>query len=149
MKKTHGKTGTYVHRIWLGLFDRCERPTATGYQWYGGRGIRVADCWRSFEVFLADMGEPPTRQHTLDRIDSAGHYEPGNCRWATRKEQMRNQTRNRWVTFGTETMCVKDWADRYGLSHHCLLRRLYKYGWPVDRALLTPSERDRGSSHAA
>lgn len=144
----HGHTKTYVWRIWASMLSRCDNERATGFKWYGGKGVRVADRWRSFEAFLADMGHPPDEGHTLDRIDNAGHYEPGNCRWATRKEQMRNQTRNRMVTFEGRTQCVMDWAIERGLSHHCLLRRLYKYGWPVEKAILTPSERARGS-HAS
>lgn len=134
-------SSTRVWRIWAGMIGRCSCPSTTGYRWYGGKGIKFAPEWREFSRFLADMGEPPSAEHTLDRIDNAGDYGPGNCRWATRKEQMRNQTRNRWVTFEGRTQCVADWAIEYGLSHHCLLRRLYKYGWSVERALLTPSER--------
>ena len=103
----------------------------------------MAPEWREFSRFLSDMGEPPSDEHTLDRIDTNGNYGPGNCRWVTRAEQMRNQRRNRWVTYQGRTQCVADWAAEFGLSHHCLLRRLYKYGWSVERALTTPSERAR------
>ena len=74
------------------MIHRCTEPTDIGWRYYGGRGITVCARWRSFENFLADMGERP-EDRTLDRIDPDGNYEPGNCRWATASEQRRNQRR--------------------------------------------------------
>lgn len=82
------------YRAWDAMKSRCYNPKARGYAGYGGRGIAVCDRWRySFENFLADMGERPSPEHSLDRIDNDGNYEPGNVRWATRSEQQRNRTR--------------------------------------------------------
>lgn len=75
--------------------DRCERTTTKSYANYGGRGITVCARWQdSFEAFLADMGEKPAGM-SIDRIDVNGNYEPGNCRWATRKQQNRNTRFNK------------------------------------------------------
>lgn len=82
------RSGTY--RSWDGMKQRCLNPKATGYKRYGGAGVTVCERWLTFENFLADMGERPEGT-TLDRIDSAGDYEPGNCRWADRSTQNRNR----------------------------------------------------------
>ena len=72
---------------------RCENPKAGGYKFYGGRGITVCPRWRSFELFVLDMGDKPTKAHVLDRIDPNDHYHPFNCRWITRSEN--NLARNK------------------------------------------------------
>lgn len=86
----NGKSATY--RSWLNMIQRCTNPLHNRWHRYGGRGITVCDRWRdSFPAFLADMGERPEGK-TLDRINNDGSYEPGNCRWATPKEQRANQS---------------------------------------------------------
>lgn len=85
---------SFEYVSWCSMKDRCHNKNSKDYWYYGGRGIRVCERWKtSFENFLLDMGRKPTKFHTLDRKNNDKGYEPGNCRWATYSEQRCNQRR--------------------------------------------------------
>lgn len=93
-KHGHAKRGqeSTEHIIWSLMIQRCTNPNSTNYKYWGGRGITVCERWlNSFENFLEDMGNRPSKNHSLDRIDNDGNYGPNNCKWSTRNEQRLNQ----------------------------------------------------------
>lgn len=142
-KTKHGHTSyrgphSLTYSTWAGMIARVTNPSHTVAKHYHARGITVCERWRDFANFLADMGERPTKTHSIDRIDNERGYEPGNCRWATRGEQARNTRRTIHLEHNGRTMCVKDWANLLGISPTTLRIRLRR-GWPLERALTTPA----------
>lgn len=133
---THRKCGTRIYRIWNGMMNRCHHSP---HKDYAGKGISVCERWHTFENFYADMGDPPPRM-SIDRIDTLGDYEPGNCRWATPKMQARNRSNNREITHQGETLCLSAWAERLGLNRNILTKRLNR-GWTFERAISTPPQK--------
>ena len=116
----HGKSRTSEHKIWLGMKKRALQNPA-----YVNRGITVCDRWKdSFANFLADMGPRPSRNHTVERINNDGNYEPSNCRWATYKEQARNTRRTRFYVIDGKRMCMAEIAEIYGVNYNALKWRL-------------------------
>lgn len=128
---------TKMYYRWQDMLYRCNKERHKDYRNYGGRGIKVCERWHNFSAFLQDMGEPPTPNHSLDRIDNNGPYSPENCRWATRHEQMHNMRNNRLITCDGTTKHLVDWARDNGINETTIIHRLQK-GWPVALALFAP-----------
>jgi hypothetical protein len=134
----HGRSETKEFRAWAKMLARCYNTNDWHYPNWGGRGIRVCKRWKdSFTFFLEDMGEAPSPQHTLERIDNDGSYYPDNCRWAPHAEQARNTRRNCRLSFQGRTMILSDWARELGLPPYILSDRLRR-GWSVEEAISRP-----------
>jgi hypothetical protein len=137
-----GKSDEY--KIWSGIVRRCENVNSRAYKNYGGRGIGICDRWRNgnggrsgYELFLADVGPRPSRNHSIDRIDVDKGYHPGNVRWADWHTQMRNTRKTRYVEYDGQKLAASEAAQKYGVPYASLLQRL-NAGWSAERALKQP-----------
>jgi len=133
--RTHGMKQAPEYRTWCHMKERCSNSSCSDYRDYGGRGITVCERWKnSFENFYADIGPRPSPKHSIDRIDSNGNYEPGNCRWATPLQQSRNRDWGNRLEFRGETRRVSEWAEVLGVRPGTLHNRIRR-GWPIERIL--------------
>jgi hypothetical protein len=119
------------------MIDRCLNPRNASYSYYGGRGIKIAPEFLTFEGFYAAVGDRPAGT-TLDRIEVNGDYAPGNVRWAISIVQAGNTRKNWLVTFNGKTQCLSAWARETGLGVVCLTGRLRR-GWTVEDSLTVPN----------
>lgn len=137
------RSGAYVS--WREMHRRCYVPRTPHFERYGGRGVVVCERWHSFGNFLIDMGERPQGK-TLDRINNAGNYEPGNCRWATPVEQANNRTDNVRVRFAGSDRTISEWSREPGAVYASLIAGRLRAGWGVERAIFEPPRGKRVQS---
>lgn len=131
-----------IYSVWCAMLRRCNNPHCRDYPNYGGRGIKVCDRWMEFTNFLADMGETE-KGLTLDRIEVDGNYEPGNCRWVSRKDQCRNMRRNRHLTAFGKTMLRVDWETNLNL------KKSFVDGWSESKETFEDFLLRNGHGHQA
>jgi len=134
-KDATGKT-TPMYNTWRSMLRRCESPKATGFKEYGGRGITVCERWHSFDDFFADMAPRPEGM-TLDRSETNGNYEPGNCKWSTPTEQARNRRNNRLFILDGVTKTLQQISEESGIGVMTLIGRL-KHNPDIKKSLLSP-----------
>lgn len=135
----HERCGTPEYSIWAGMLQRCLNEKCQAYVWYGARGIKVCDRWRSFDAFYADMGDRPSRRHSLERTNNEGDYEPGNVVWGTPEEQHNNKRSNHYVLYRSERMSLTKAINTAGsgISLSAARGRLAR-GWSVQATVETP-----------
>lgn len=135
----HGLRHTRIHNIWRGIKQRCYNSKRKSFVFYGGRGITMCDEWNNdfMSFYNWSMSNGYSDNLTIDRIDVNGNYEPNNCRWATKKEQMNNMRTNRLLTYNGETHTIAEWSDILNVGGKTLYSRLQK-GWSVEKTLTTP-----------
>lgn len=132
---THGMNNQALYSLWAGIKARCTNPGHSSYKNYGGRGIKMCERWlNDFPSFAHDMGPRPDGA-SIDRIDPNGNYEPGNCRWATAKEQANNKRDNHMLTHQGKTQTISQWAEETGIPYTTICNRINRRHWPVADAL--------------
>jgi hypothetical protein len=133
---SHGLTETAEYKTWCKMKSRCNVESDISFPNYGGRGIMVCPQWeRSFETFFADMGPKPEGDYSIERMNSDGDYEPGNCKWATRKEQNRNKRNTHYVEYEGKSIAIVDLAEKFNIPYGRLYKRLTRFNWTVERAV--------------
>ena len=137
-RTTHGGTGTPEYRIWSGMKARC-----LSHPRYAGRGISVCERWLSFPAFLTDIGPRPSAEHSIDREDNDGNYEPGNCRWATPDVQANNRSNSIRLEIDGRVLTVAEFSEEVGVSRDLIYRRLSRGLSAEDAA--NPAVRKHGS----
>ena len=144
MSKGIGKSAVYntrLYKIWGNMIQRCTNPNNTHYSYYGGKGVTVCTEWARFEDFKEwALANGYREDLTLDREDGDKGYDPSNCRWITRKEQMFNISSNRRFEAKGEIHTVTEWAEITGININTLTKRL-NLGWSGDRLLNPPDRR--------
>ncbi len=148
-RKRDYDTRSAEYRCWQQIRQRCSNPNRPEYVNYGGRGIRVCAEWEeSFGAFFESVGRRPAKGYSIDRIDTNGDYEPGNCRWATRQEQSYNRRNARWLDVNGGRVRLCDAARRWGVPAAQILTRI-RNGWCESCAATVESDPARGGGVAA
>jgi hypothetical protein len=125
-----------AYKAWMSMNDRCNNPRAVTWEEYRNPPIKICPRWDVFENFYADMGECPSGM-ALERKDAKGLYEPGNCRWVSKKDRARNTSRSRFLTYNDKTQTLAAWCEERGIDRRTLSNRLKNKDWPMDK-ILTP-----------
>lgn len=132
---THKMTNTPVWSSWQHMKKRCDNKNHKDYHHYGGRGITYDKRWKKFENFYVDMGEKPSKLHTLDRIDVNGNYCKENCQWATRAMQSKNRRVNKWFKYNGKQYLAVELAEMFGIKKRTMIARLFVYKMDVKDAI--------------
>lgn len=135
----HGKSGSHIYKIYKDMKSRCQNTKNKEYKNYGDRGIKVCNEWlveSGFENFYKWAMENGYKEDlTIDRIDVNGNYEPGNCRWATQKEQQNNKRNNHKIELNGEIHTIAEWSEITGIKQSMIEARLRVLKWPAKKAL--------------
>jgi hypothetical protein len=135
---THRMSRTRQYQIWAKMIDRCYNTKIKSYKYYGQKGVKVCDKWRTFEGFWEDMQDGYADNLSIDRIDFNGNYEKLNCRWVPFSEQGKNRSNVEIIEYNGEKHNLREWAMLYGFKYRTLHQRVKQYNWPIEKALTTP-----------
>lgn len=135
----YGGDATPTYRTWRAMKHRSRAGDEySRYKDYKGRGIDLAPEWFDFATFLADMGEKPSPNHSIERVDNSKGYGPGNCVWADARTQANNRRSNKRFEFRGQTFTQAELCRHMGVTQNMVRHRL-RNGWSIEDAVTTPS----------
>jgi hypothetical protein len=137
---THGMSCTKVYRLWSDMVQRVTNPNTSNYSFYGGRGIKLEPRWVLFDAFFSDMGDMPSADHSIERLDSNGDYNKDNCVWATTEEQNNNRRSSVRYPYLGQNYTVKELAVMAGTTEGAMLHRLNTHSVEVALSLKANSK---------
>lgn len=139
----HGLSETKIYHIWEKMRARCRNDKDPAYANYGGRGICVCEEWdKDFLAFYKwSINNGYSEKLSIDRINNDGNYEPSNCRWATRKQQMNNTRTNHMLTHDGKTKTISQWADFFDVPYDLFYGRLSNNNWEIDDEVIDTRDR--------
>lgn len=126
-----------LYNTWRGMRERCYNKHHISYNYYGGKGISVCKRWQKFSIFLSDMGDRPEGT-TLDRIDGGKDYCRENCKWSTKREQMRNTKSNHSITIDGVTRTIAEWSEQENAVIKSIIYQRLVRGWSEEKAIFQP-----------
>lgn len=130
---------------WRGIIERCSNVKNKDFKNYGGRGISYDKKWECFLNFFDEMGEAPSKEMSIDRIDVNGNYEKSNCRWATRVIQENNKRNSIKISINKNEMTIKQISEKYGL-HKDTIRQRFKNDWDFENLISNPNKKRKKQS---
>lgn len=135
----------HLYAVWNGIKQRCTNPNNSSYHNYGGRGIKICDEWannyKSFYDWAIHAGYEKGKE--IDRIDNDGNYEPDNCRFVYKETQANNKRNVLLYTIRGTTKSLSQWCREYKQDYFLVRQRVYKLGWAIEDALITPKGKRR------
>lgn len=144
--KTHGESKSKLYRHWMSMIYRCYNPKNNAYKWYGARGIRVCDEWRTYEGFRAWVANTcPDVTYTVERIDVNGDYCPENCTWIPNSKQANNRRTSVIVEHNGIKKNLTEWCDELGLDYKLIHNRIHKLKWDFEKAIYTPVDKSKSN----
>ena len=141
-RSVDGGALTETYRVWQLMKSRIKNPNNKRYSAYGGRGLTLDPRWEDFDNFLSDMGQRPSSEASIERLDNDFGYWPFNCVWADRWQQATNKRNNHFITARGETRTVSEWSRILGCGHKVIINRL-SAGWTEDQTINTPLNETR------
>ena len=144
-RQKHGYTHHPLYSRYYHMRSRCENKADRGYEWYGGRGIKVCDEWRNDIVAFIEWGIANGFKEglSLDRIDNNGDYSPENCRWADATQQCNNRRTNAFLSLNGEKHTYAEWGRITGINQLTIRNRIEDLGWSVEDALTVSTDERR------